>query len=381
MSTVRLHAIFLAVGALMALPAAGAAAAPGQRAAQLVELRPLAGDVTTFATAVNDGGLVVGYSAVSGSLSPRRAVRWDNTGTPTDLGTLGGALSTADAVNDNGQITGFAELANGQVHAARWSADGRITDLGTLPGGTTSYGGDIAPDGTVVGTSDASDGLRHAVKWGPRGRITDLGLPAGTEASWAGLVNAAGDVVGGAATHLGVITSLRWNRDNVMVPLPGLDGSGAYAYDLAADGTAVGEADTSAAGYPVRWDRAGHLTQLSAQRGAAGAIGADGTIVGHVEDHAVKWDRQGRPITLGALPDGAQSWARDVNGRGVVVGNVMRSDIAAGRAVYWDRNGRIVELPTPDGAQDGGAEKINRSGLVIGGFSLVSGGHHAVLWK
>ena len=38
-------------------------------------------------------------------------------GVMTDLGTLGGATSQANGINDNGQIVGYSTTASGQIHA------------------------------------------------------------------------------------------------------------------------------------------------------------------------------------------------------------------------------------------------------------------------
>src|SRR4051812_22853015 len=43
--------------------------------------------------------------------------------TVTDLGTLGGTISNALALNDNGQVVGFSNMINGSgQHAFMWSA-------------------------------------------------------------------------------------------------------------------------------------------------------------------------------------------------------------------------------------------------------------------
>ena len=129
-------------------------------------------------------------------------------GAATDLGTLGGQSSRADAINAAGQIVGSARTADGPLHAALWEG-GRVTDLGILPGGSISFARDINDAGQVVGTADAADGHYHAVLW-EGGRITDLGtLPGGT-VSYAHAVNAAGQVVGQADTPDGDLHAALW---------------------------------------------------------------------------------------------------------------------------------------------------------------------------
>ena len=52
----------------------------------------------------------------------------------TDLGTLGGADSSAVAVNDSGEVVGWSDTPAGDQHAFSWTASGGMVDLGTLPG-------------------------------------------------------------------------------------------------------------------------------------------------------------------------------------------------------------------------------------------------------
>src|SRR5207248_8003523 len=66
----------------------------------------------------------------------------------TDLGTLGGARSSALAVNDSGQVVGWATRPDGKTHAFSWTRTGGMVDLGTL-GGSSSTAVDVNASGVV----------------------------------------------------------------------------------------------------------------------------------------------------------------------------------------------------------------------------------------
>src|SRR6516165_8387490 len=76
--------------------------------------------------------------------------RWCPSGyNPTDLGTLGGTSSLANAINNAtpAQVVGWADTASAEQHAFRWTQGGtngvptnkQMQDLGTLPGDTSSF--------------------------------------------------------------------------------------------------------------------------------------------------------------------------------------------------------------------------------------------------
>ena len=126
------------------------------------------------ATALNNGGQVVGFSALAGDLSGH-AFLWRNESEGMkDLGTLGGNTGYAFFINDAGDVVGFDTLADGTGRGFLWR-HGAMTDLGSLPGYQCSNAFSINERDQIVGVADlACDGATQVATLWQNGSIADL---------------------------------------------------------------------------------------------------------------------------------------------------------------------------------------------------------------
>ena len=149
---------------------------------QIHELPPLPGDTSGAATAINDKGQIVGISGTCdqavGRFTAAHSVLWEN-GTVTNIGDLGGvAWNTPMAINQNGDVVGFAgqpgdDPDNPQLHAFLWTRHDGIKDLGALPGDVYSEAHGINERRQIVGISCDAAGSCRAFLW-QNGVMTDL---------------------------------------------------------------------------------------------------------------------------------------------------------------------------------------------------------------
>jgi probable HAF family extracellular repeat protein len=225
-----------------------------EAAGRMFDIGMLPGDEKCSANAVNAVGQIVGES-LGGDTS--RAFLYD--GTMHDLGGFGGSFAGAHAINDAGQVAGYAKKPQGADHAFLWvpsarnPAKGRMIDLGVLPQGIASVAMGINAQGQVVGYSNDADSYGHAFLWSPSapngrtGSMVDLGALPGERYASAYAINDSGVVVGEATIGPDAY-AFAWTptapngSTGTMTSLGGLGGTWSRATAINAAGDIVGVA-------------------------------------------------------------------------------------------------------------------------------------------
>lgn len=280
---------------------------------------------------INDFGVVVGWSMISGPAQQHpamiplfgpHAMQW------VDLGTLGGeappGISTeAFGVSDTGIIVGHSYTSAGNDHAFVWTSRTGIVDLGTLPnlGHTESEALDVNRIGTLIVGWSAGPDATLPVVWTP---------------------------------------SLKWTKHGPVTTwkIHQLDGLDQFPNGLA---TAVNNFGQIAGG---AWSDSGDTTVL--------------------------WNPAGKrwgPKQLSGTTEYPNPWPAELNDRGEVVGMIYAPDWFHGCAALWQPVGpkktyKLTQLPNPWGLCNGdGGIGINYQGDIVGVvYPDESGNSLAVRW-
>ena len=314
---------------------------------------------------------------------------------PVDLGTLGGALSQASAVNDSGQVAGTSETADGSQHPFSWTPDGGMVDLGTLGG---SFGeassmndhGQVGGDGLLAG-----DETTHAWYWPGSGPIQDIGTLGGSNSVVAALhgLNDAGQMTGwGQTAGDATIHAYVWSHAAGMTDLGTLGGPTSNGEAINAHGEVVGVSDlTDGEQHAFVWTASGGMVDLGTLGGSysealavsdTGWVAGLSRVPGDAVIHAVVWRPDHTIVDLGTLPnpftggDDQVSTATDVNDSGQVVGN---SYVADGElhAFSWTQAGGMLDLNTLPDEVASSSEAVTNGGQVIGDSIVNVGGDPA----
>jgi probable HAF family extracellular repeat protein len=136
------------------------------RNGQMIDLGASSGQVVSEAKALNNNGLIVGKSNIYPVTWTYEVANPASTPSIRQLPIPTGFFAAQPtAVNDSGDVAGYAGSPNIDAHAVLWR-NGRAIDLGIWPGGHYSVATGINNLGQIVGTGTvAGDGLDHALLW------------------------------------------------------------------------------------------------------------------------------------------------------------------------------------------------------------------------
>ncbi len=143
-----------------------------------------------FGNAINNAGQVTGFASLPGpgdfSDPARTAYIYDFLGTVRSLGTLGGAVSEGNDINDGGQVAGWSRTGvAGEERPFLFTDGAGMVDLGSL-GGSSGRAFGLNNAGAVVGMSDVSSGAGldyHAFLY-DNGAMVDLNALIDPASGW-----------------------------------------------------------------------------------------------------------------------------------------------------------------------------------------------------
>jgi probable HAF family extracellular repeat protein len=197
----------------------------GPRERDVNPLPLISGDSSGAATALNDQGQVVGISGACGiavgGVSARHAVIWDN-GVPTEIANPNGApyWNTPMMINQRGDVVGFAGAPGDAVGnftpPFMWTRAGGWVFLPMLTGDIAGAATSINQQRQVVGYSNDANGNLHALIW-QNGKVSNLddliepGSALNAPAALAFDINDEGVIAGATIT----------GQAFVLVPVPG----------------------------------------------------------------------------------------------------------------------------------------------------------------
>ena len=265
----------------------------------------------------------------------------------------------AKALNDRGDIVGFADGADGTYRAIMWKG-GKVAaavDLGVLPGYVSSEAYGVTNDRIVFGLLYDRKERTFPFRW-MNGRMTVLRAPNGSIQQMAvpdrNAINERG-AMAGTLLVAGNRRAVRWTRDGKAAFLHGLPGHAwTNVWSINRNGIVSGWSRTlpseDGENNPVLWDASGKVVALKTASGradgAAEATNRSGLTVGYLgtfrtdggpeNDQAAVWrTRTAEPQLMGPTTPLAYGELVDVNDRGQ----------AAGMSGAFTRNGFPLAKP------------------------------------
>lgn len=300
-----------------------------------------------------------------------------------DLGAGDG--STAEAINDQGQIIGAGGTG---VGAFLWEA-GVLRQLGQPAGFTGFRAEDINSTGWVVGYGTNSGGMTQAIIWTPSGGPQALAGSLGGSYTLARAINDQGLIVGEAGLPGGVGAHTVVWENGVMRDIQAFPSGSTFPWGVSNTGIVVGQWNPTNGAYA--WTAAGGMVVMTGLEGPNDiplAVNDNGQIVGWYERTASEASKaflwtNGVITDLGTL-GGASSVAIAINNAGQIVGRAdlpRKGTQSVYRAFLWTATGAMRDLGSLPDRQWAQANDVNNLGVVVGQTWLPSGLPRATLWR
>jgi probable HAF family extracellular repeat protein len=292
-----------------------------------------------------------------------------------NLGTLGGTVSSGNAINNLGWVLGNSNLAGDQVTRATVWIDGMQSDLGTLGGANSVVGWPVHNDrGVISGFSETAsidplgEGWSCSAFFPPpatqhvclgfryfQGAMTALPTLGGTNGYAAG-ANQRGDIVGWAentvhdstcvAPQVLQFEAVLWHADGAVQALP-----------------------------PYPGDQDGAATAINKSGDAVGISGTcDNAVGAGTAKHALIW-HNGIPQKIETFGGHGWNTPTDINSLGQVVGFADIANDETGGVLtpfplplgfIWSESTGTVEIAPLSGDTFAIAYAINDEGVVVG---------------
>jgi len=310
----------------------------------LTQLSSLPGGASNFPVSINNHGQIAGVSQ-NGAIDPLTgwpqadAVIWQDSQI-TNLGTLGGNQSSANANNNRGQVVGAALNTTLDPFANATLPSNNLCS----PCGSFAQTFLFAPAATET----------HAFRWTSDEGMQDLGTLGGPDSS-AWIINDRGQIAGESftgftanpSTGVPTMDPFLWEKGKGMTDLGGLGGT---------------------FGYPTWMNNRGEVVGNS-------------NLPGDISFHAFLWSKSRGMQDLPTL-GGSFSFANWVNDAGVVVGGATPPGDQVQFAVLW-KDGMITSLATIAGDDFSHAISINSQEQIVGTSccGTIPGGVTGVLWE
>ena len=328
--------------------------------------------------------LVPAFDTVTSAQKPQKPQKPTSFATLVKLPSLG-SNAEAHGINDAGTvIVGHSFDRAGFIYAVKWTMQNGTWVISTLPYPGSAVARSVDDAGNIVGYFASFP--HRAVYWPVAGGYTELGC--GPEVAETHAISSDGQVIVGQ----GAGTATVWYPSNSCTEtLPALEpGGSASARVVNGDGSIIGglaELVATQRHVPARWllvDGQRHIEQLDTRTGVVRGASGPGDLAGYVSIpcakaegclRAVVWYALGGSLDLGTL-GGSDSWARDINASGEVVGGSTARN-GTNTAFFWSAATGMLQLP----ANRWGA--ANAMSDVLDGTRLVAGTDsqgNAVVW-